>query len=251
MLDTVSTQRGASSKQITKNFNKRKRDISLQGLKSGHVMTKSKSSTSIIQSVSKKMKNKSKIIFIPLVKFSNNGISKILKYQLKENDQQRFIYTRLGLFDQQYCFDIELQLWKSYSEIGLQHQIWPISISFMPFITCCLFKKTKDSLYSMATTNDFELCRRYAMNYIENINEQLNQYQLELIKQSQSCPITTLSFDCIDPSLKEMVGHERKYLSTKNNNQLLKFKADIHEKDSFGIISIYRLTIDLVTLYSF
>ncbi|CAF0891282.1 unnamed protein product [Didymodactylos carnosus] len=122
--------------------------------------------------------------------------------------------------------EVELQLWQSYLDIGLQQQIW------------------SDRLCTMAKTNDFKLCQQYVITYIQNIKQQLNECQLELSKQSQPYRMTTLPFDQIDDRLKETVDHERKYLSTRNNNQLLKFKDDIHEKELFRIIFTYRLTTD-------
>lgn len=91
----------------------------------------------------------------------------------------------------------------------------------------------------MAKTNDFELSKQYLMNYIQNIKKYLSQCQIDLIKHSQSCPITTLSFDQIEHGLKEFVDRERNYLSTRNNEQLIQFKNHIHEKDLFKIISVY------------
>jgi len=98
---------------------------------------------------------------------------------------------------------------------------------------------TKDQLYTLAKTTDFDLCQKYLMNYRQNIKKQLNQCQFELIKHSQSCPIKTLSLDQIQHHLKELVDRERKYLSTRHHNQLMKFKDDIHEKELFKTISTY------------
>ncbi|CAF4679143.1 unnamed protein product, partial [Rotaria socialis] len=67
---------------------------------------------------------------------------------------------------------------------------------------------------------------------------------MELDRQSQPCPITTLSLDQIDHCLNEFVICQRKYLLMKNNNQLLKFKDNFHDKDLFKTVSTFRLTID-------
>ena len=96
----------------------------------------------------------------------------------------------------------------------------------------------------MANTNDFELCKTYLMYYIQTIQTQLKQCQIELTKQSQSCPITKLTFDQIEHGLKELVHRERKYLSIRNNEQLIKLKDDIHEKDLWKTISTYSSKIN-------
>ncbi|CAF4201285.1 unnamed protein product, partial [Rotaria sordida] len=52
-------------------------------------------------------------------------ISKPLNYTFKKDDEQRFIYNRLHLFDEDYCLQVEQQLWQSYLDIGKQHGQWP------------------------------------------------------------------------------------------------------------------------------
>ncbi|CAF4385705.1 unnamed protein product, partial [Rotaria magnacalcarata] len=109
---------------------------------------------------------------------------------------------------------MDRQLWQSYLDIGLQQHLWP------------------DQFYTMAKTNDFDLCKQYVMNYIENNKKQLNHCQFELTKQEeqfQTCPMIELSFEQIEQRLEELVDRERKYLSKRNNDKLIKFKDDISE----------------------
>ena len=94
----------------------------------------------------------------------------------------------------------------------------------------------------MAKTNDFDLCKQYVMDYIQNNKKQLNHCQFELAKQEQqfqTCPIKELSFEQMEQRLKELVDRERKYLSKRNNDQLIKFKDDIYEKALLKTISTY------------
>ena len=96
----------------------------------------------------------------------------------------------------------------------------------------------------MAKTNDFDLCKQYVMNYIENNKKQLNYCQLELTKQEQkfqTCPIKELSFEQMEQRLKELVDRERKYLSKRNNDKLIKFKDDISGKKLLPTISTTSL----------
>ena len=96
----------------------------------------------------------------------------------------------------------------------------------------------------MTKTNDFDLCKQYVMNYIENNKKQLNHCQFELTKQEQhfqTCPIQELSFEQIEQRLKELVDRERKYLSKRNNDRLIKFKHDISEKQLLTTISTTAL----------
>ncbi|CAF5174787.1 unnamed protein product, partial [Rotaria magnacalcarata] len=92
----------------------------------------------------------------------------------------------------------------------------------------------------MAKTNDFDLCKQYVMNYIENNKKQLNHCQFELTKQEQqfqTCSIKELSFEQMEQRFKELVDRERKYLSKRNNDKLLKFKDDISEKQRLTTVS--------------
>ncbi|CAF5171867.1 unnamed protein product, partial [Rotaria magnacalcarata] len=92
----------------------------------------------------------------------------------------------------------------------------------------------------MAKTSDFDLCKQYVMNYIDNNKKQLNHCQFELTKQEQlfqTCSIKELSFEQMEQRLKELVLRERKYLSKRNNDKLIKFKEDISEKQLLKTIS--------------
>jgi len=102
----------------------------------------------------------------------------------------------------------------------------------------------KDQFYTMVKTNDFDLCKQYAMNYIENNKKQLNHCQFELTKQEQqyqTCPIQGLSFELMEQRLQELVDRERKYLSKRNNDKLIKFKDDISGKKLLPTISTTSL----------
>jgi hypothetical protein len=50
-----------------------------------------------------------------------------LNYTFKKKEEQRFIYAQLELLDQQYCLEMDQQLWQSCLDIGSQHHMWPVS----------------------------------------------------------------------------------------------------------------------------
>lgn len=52
--------------------------------------------------------------------------------------------------------------------------------------------------------------------------------------------------DQIDHSLKEFIDRQRKYLSIRNNAELMKFKKTISEKDLAKALSTCQLTTDQV-----
>jgi len=82
---------------------------------------------------------------------------------------------------------------------------------------------------------------------MENIQKQLNQYQVELTKQSQSCSIVNLSLDNIDRCLKKLAYDQRQYLLTRNNKRLLKFKNEIYKENLLTTFSSYQLSDDQVS----
>ncbi|CAF3455231.1 unnamed protein product [Rotaria socialis] len=119
--------------------------------------------------------------------------------QPNEKDEKRFINVRLQLLDQQYCLEKDRQLWQSYLDIGLQQHLWP-----------------------------------------KIIKKLLNHCQFELTKQEQpfqTCPMIELSFEKMEQRLQELVNRERKCLSKRNSDKLIKFKDDISEKQLLTTIS--------------
>ena len=67
----------------------------------------------------------------------------------------------------------------------------------------------------------------------------MEQYAIKLYEQSTLCPILPISFDRIDRCLKEYVDFERKYLSKRNQNQMIKFKVDMEQKNLYETIIVH------------
>ncbi|CAF1315870.1 unnamed protein product [Rotaria sp. Silwood1] len=240
-----------SSKSTSINPNKRKRDITSQELKSNSTLVRSTSQSSTCQPLSKKIKEKNKTILNSSIQSDNNTnnrkyrlvnrrlmylkrllprffkrLSKLIDYPLKGKVIRDFLCARLELFDQQYCLTVDQQLWQSYLKIGLEYRLWP------------------NQLYNMTKTTDFELCRQYVINYIKEIDHELNSCQMKLKEETQSCPVATLPLEQIDSHMKEFVEKERQYVTLRNNDQLTKFKDDLQTQQLFQTISQYHLTFD-------
>ncbi len=60
-------------------------------------------------------------------------LSKALNYTFKTKKEQKFIYLRLTLFDQQYYLELEQQLWHSYFDLSLQQHRYSVSIPSYSF----------------------------------------------------------------------------------------------------------------------
>jgi hypothetical protein len=54
-------------------------------------------------------------------------LSSKLNYFIRKNDLQAFIYKRLDLLGQHYCLKLDVQLWTSYLNIGLEKHQWAVS----------------------------------------------------------------------------------------------------------------------------
>ena len=101
----------------------------------------------------------------------------------------------------------------------------------------------------MAKTNDFQSCQLYVQNYMDYLKKQLNECQLELLKQSECYSIKELSLDHLDQCLKEFVDSQRNYLFKRNNEKLNKFKDSIYLKKLFETLSNYNLHQQQVCLF--
>jgi hypothetical protein len=55
-------------------------------------------------------------------------LRKRFNYPLKPKNEQKYIHQRLELLDQHYCLQGDLEIWKSYLELGQEKQQWPVSL---------------------------------------------------------------------------------------------------------------------------
>jgi hypothetical protein len=54
-------------------------------------------------------------------------LKKTFNCSFKTREEKDFIHRRITLFDQYYCFEVHLQLWQSYLEVGREKHLWPVS----------------------------------------------------------------------------------------------------------------------------
>jgi hypothetical protein len=57
-----------------------------------------------------------------------------LNYSLKKKKEQHFILARLQIFDQQFCLNQIHYLYQTYLDLGLQHQLWPVSFEIILYV---------------------------------------------------------------------------------------------------------------------
>ncbi|CAF4114993.1 unnamed protein product [Rotaria magnacalcarata] len=215
------SHKNVSSTEINsrRNLTKRKRDISVQDIKSTTRIPKSISSISVAQPKLRRMKRRINLNIATTTIMNNAAyqryqrpmylirspmvlikmLTNIINHNFKKKEEQLFLY------------------------IGIQQHRWP------------------DQLYAMAKTNDFQICRQYLDNHINTIMKEIDTCHMQLNNQAQSCPLTTLTLDRLDHYLEEFVDCQRKYLSIRNNKQLPKFIDNFHQNELFETISTYHL----------
>ena len=93
----------------------------------------------------------------------------------------------------------------------------------------------------MAETNEPHLCQQFVKNYLTDIQNQLDQCNVALTRQSQSCP-KILSIVIIDHRLKEYVHSQQRQFSYKISHQLSQFKHEIREKQLHSELFAFHLT---------
>jgi hypothetical protein len=98
----------------------------------------------------------------------------------------------------------------------------------------------------MAKTDEPVICRQFVVTQLANTQMQLDQCNMELIRQVQSSSISILlpSIDMLDKSLKEYVDLQQKHLFKRNENQLILHKNDIYDHKLYHQLFACNLTSD-------
>ena len=96
----------------------------------------------------------------------------------------------------------------------------------------------------MAKTDQPVICQQYVMEKLVEIQRQLDECNVELVRQIQSSSISNFlpSIEIIDNYLKEYVSLQEKYLFKRIENQLSIFQNDIHDQKLYHQLSDYKLT---------
>ncbi|CAF1558218.1 unnamed protein product, partial [Adineta ricciae] len=131
-----------------------------------------------------------------------NTLRKYLNHPLKKRDEQKFLYSRLYLFDEEYTLDRNQYLWQSYLDIQSQHQtsIWPQS------------------------ERDLDCCRN------------------KLNTQAQSWIPTLPPVEILDNNLKQFVETQNKRLSSNNEKELAQYIGILDENKTLQQILSFYLT---------
>jgi hypothetical protein len=95
----------------------------------------------------------------------------------------------------------------------------------------------------MAKTDQSEICNQFVMGQLTNIQHQLDQCYMELIRQTHSSVSMVLpSIENIDSGLKEYVRLQQNHLSKRIDNQLIMYKDDICDQKFYHQLSAYHIT---------
>ena len=60
-------------------------------------------------------------------KLLHHSLKMKLQHRLIKNQERSFVFSRLRLLDELCFMDGMQQSWRSYFEIGVKHQLWPVS----------------------------------------------------------------------------------------------------------------------------
>ncbi|CAF2989662.1 unnamed protein product, partial [Rotaria sp. Silwood2] len=155
-----------------------------------------------------------------------------LKHPLKKSNEQKFVYRRLHLFNEEYTLDLNRYLWQSYLDIGSQQQpqpqVWPSEV--------CI----------MAQTDEPNSCKQYIAEYLNEIKNHLDLCYAKLNTQVQSWISTLPPRAILDDNLKQFVRLQNKHLSKMINKQLTQYKNILEENNAFQQISLYLTPNDQV-----
>ena len=61
-------------------------------------------------------------------KLLHHSLKMKLQHRLIKNQERSFVFSRLRLLDELCFMDRMHQSWRSYLEIGVKHQLWPVSL---------------------------------------------------------------------------------------------------------------------------
>ena len=169
-----------------------------------------------------------------------------LKCLLKKRSEQIFIMARLKLLDQQFCIDLQRNLWQSYFDLGSANQLWPVCYTYegYTYSSSSLFS-IQEQVARMASTNDYTVIEQFVLGHLTLIDRQSSQCKTELATQFSRCPSTLVTTE-MDTQLKQLIAVHQKRLLKKNACLLAKFKACIEDHNRWKKLSSYHLTIDQV-----
>ncbi len=174
-----------------------------------------------------------------------------LNYRLQKKKEQHFILSRLELFDQQFCLDQIHYLYQTYFNLGLQHEMWPVS--FKIILAICLrlsLCNLKDDILKIIPSNEPKVIQKYLEDYLILLQNKMNEYTTELMTQLTSCPSTLPhSLEIVDQRLKEFVRLHHLDLLRTINYQICKLNTNIHIKKLSKQLSSYHLTTEQVVTY--
>ncbi|CAF1088999.1 unnamed protein product [Rotaria sordida] len=144
---------------------------------------------------------------------------------INKKDERIFLHVRLQLLDRRYRLKLDQGLWQSYLDIGHEEKLWP------------------RSLYEMVKTNQADLCENYIMTQLAITDDQLEQCDMELDKQTKP-PISTLlpPLDIMDTSLKNYVSLQQNYLVERIQHKIMKFKDELRHEKLYRDLFSYNLS---------
>ncbi|CAF0855175.1 unnamed protein product [Didymodactylos carnosus] len=146
-----------------------------------------------------------------------------------KKEEQIFIYEQLELLDQQYCLEMDQQLWQSYLDIDLQHHIWPANSErkYLSMRNNDELFKFKDDIYEkdlFKTISTSPLLNNQQNEYLNRLittrEKQAGTWKEQLILEIRiHCKFLTQNFDHLENFISPLT-----YLPLNNNQNSIEVK---------------------------
>ena len=183
-------------------------------------------STKLNYRLPKYLKNASNLLF--------QSIRLQLKRKLNDKKEQKFIYRRLQLLDQQQRIDKYRHLWQTYLNLGFQYDLWPVSLTMLHCpILFSLFIYFQNQVHKIIKSMNSNSYVDYIENRLNKLDQKFNECTTELIEHNQQCPVTLQPLESIDQQLKEFVELQQKQYIHKINTRLIRHQDYIHENEIY------------------
>jgi hypothetical protein len=108
----------------------------------------------------------------------------------------------------------------------------------------------KDDILKIIESNEPNIIQKHLEDYLLLLRNKIDQYTIELVTQSSSCPTQLSSLEIIDQRLKEFVRLHHLDLLRTINYQIYKLNTNIHIMRLSKQLSSFHLTTKQVLTFA-
>lgn len=166
---------------------------------------------------------------------------------MRKKSHQRFVVTRLRLLDEQYCLNQHRYLHQTCLDLGLQHELWPVSME-MTVVVHWLHTNfsLQDEIQKVLSSNDHIVVKRYLRDHIGSLQHKINDCGAQLNRLPSTNQWTCSSLDVLETRLNEFVHLYHIDLSKLINYRVDQFNDRVREQQIFRKLSACQLKAEQV-----